>query len=168
VKQVQAMVRTIAKVRDIHIDERLNLLVVRDTPEVLRLVEKPDRVGGPARARGDAGGGGDGAGHRPRRGAGPQMARADQLGQRRHRRPGHRPGAVGLRNEFRASIANPAWWPLRGTSGNANILANPKIRVRNRDKAKVHIGQKLPVFTTTTNFTGSTSVAASVSTWTSA
>ncbi|MCA1416939.1 hypothetical protein I6F30_38340, partial [Bradyrhizobium sp. NBAIM20] len=39
----------------------------------------------------------------------------------------------------------------------------PKIRVRNRDKAKVHIGQKLPVFTTTTNFGGSTSVAASVS-----
>ena len=35
--------------------------------------------------------------------------------------------------------------------------------MRNRDKAKVHIGQKLPVFTTTTNFTGSTSVAASVS-----
>jgi general secretion pathway protein D len=35
------------------------------------------------------------------------------------------------------------------------MLANPKIRVRNRDKAKVHIGQKLPVFTTTTNFTGS-------------
>ena len=40
VKQVQAMVRTIAKVRDLFIDERLNLLVVRDTPEVVRLVEK--------------------------------------------------------------------------------------------------------------------------------
>ncbi|MGS0758385.1 hypothetical protein ACVBEH_28970, partial [Roseateles sp. GG27B] len=35
--------------------------------------------------------------------------------------------------------------------------------MRNHEKAKVHIGQKLPVFTTTTNFTGSTSVAASVS-----
>ncbi|MCP6362767.1 hypothetical protein NL477_27535, partial [Klebsiella pneumoniae] len=40
VKQVQAMVRTIAKVRDIHIDERLNLLILRDTPEVVRFVEK--------------------------------------------------------------------------------------------------------------------------------
>ncbi|MFX8055629.1 secretin N-terminal domain-containing protein, partial [Acinetobacter baumannii] len=34
------MVRTIAKVRDIHIDERLNLLILRDTPEVVRFVEK--------------------------------------------------------------------------------------------------------------------------------
>jgi general secretion pathway protein D len=166
VKQVQAMVRTIAKVRDIHIDERLNLLVVRDTPEVLRLVEKliasvdlpepevmlevevmelatdqvetlgldwPDQV---------ALGISDAAGNIP-----------SQV-------------FVGGKNpiNFRASIANPAVIAtLRGTSGNANILANPKIRVRNRDKAKVHIGQKLPVFTTTTNFAGSTSVAASVS-----
>jgi general secretion pathway protein D len=68
------------------------------------------------------------------------------------------------RSGFRASIANPAIVAtLRASSGNSNTLANPKIRVRNRDKAKVHIGQKLPIFTTTTNFTGSTSVAASVS-----
>lgn len=166
VKQVQAMVRTIAKVRDIHIDERLNLLVVRDTPEVLRLVEKliasvdlpepevmlevevmelatdqvetlgldwPDQV---------------------------QLGISDAAGNIPSR------VFIGGRNpsNVRASIANPAVIAtLRGTSGNANILANPKIRVRNRDKAKVHIGQKLPVFTTTTNFAESTSVAASVS-----
>ncbi|MDR7335195.1 secretin N-terminal domain-containing protein [Roseateles asaccharophilus] len=160
VKQVQAMVRTIAKVRDIHIDERLNLLVVRDTPEVLRLVEKliasvdlpePEvmlevEVMELATDQVDA--------------LGLQWPETVNYGL---------PGVVGQvllseRNQFRASIANPAIVAnIKGTAGNSNLLANPKIRVRNRDKAKVHIGQKLPVFTTTTNFTGSTSVAASVS-----
>jgi general secretion pathway protein D len=160
VKQVQAMVRTITKVRDIHIDERLNLMVVRDTPEVLRLVEKliasvdlpesevmlevevlelsTDRVTD----------------------LGLKWPDTVNFGL---------PGVTGQvelgeRNSFRGTIANPAVVAtIRGTSGNGNILANPKIRVRNRDKAKVHIGQRVPVFTTTTNFTGSTSVAASVS-----
>ncbi|MGL4605628.1 MAG: type II secretion system protein GspD, partial [Iodobacter sp.] len=34
---------------------------------------------------------------------------------------------------------------------NTNILANPKIRVKNREKAKVQIGERLPVVTTTNN-----------------
>ncbi len=166
VKQVQAMVRTIAKVRDIHIDERLNLLVVRDTPEVLRLVEKliasvdlpePEvmlevEVMELATDQVETLG----------------LDWPDQVSLGISDAAGNIPSQVfiGGKNpiNFRASIANPAVIAtLRGTSGNANILANPKIRVRNRDKAKVHIGQKLPVFTTTTNFTGSTSVAASVS-----
>jgi general secretion pathway protein D len=170
VKQVQAMVRTIAKVRDIHIDERLNLLIVRDTPEVLRLVEKliasvdlpepevmlevevmelaTDQV--------------DALGLQWPETINYGLPALDSLGQV----VGQVSGQVFLneRRGFRASIANPAIVAtLRGTAGNSNILANPKIRVRNRDKAKVHIGQKLPVFTTTTNFTGATSVAASVS-----
>jgi general secretion pathway protein D len=170
VKQVQAMVRTIAKVRDIHIDERLNLLIVRDTPEVLRFVEKliasvdlpepevmlevevmelaTDQV--------------DALGLQWPETINYGLPALNSLGQA----VGQVSGQVFL-NEyrgFRASIANPALVAtLRGTAGNSNLLANPKIRVRNRDKAKVHIGQKLPVFTTTTNFTGSTSVAASVS-----
>jgi len=161
VKQVQAMVRTIAKVRDIHIDERLNLLVVRDTPEVLRLVEKLiASVDLPE----------------------PEVMlevevmelatdRTDELGlswpeQVTFGLPGSTATTAlwSERGQFRGSIVNPAVVAsLRASSGNNNILANPKIRVRNHDKAKVHIGQKVPVFTTTTNFTGSTSVAASVS-----
>lgn len=38
--------------------------------------------------------------------------------------------------------------------GNSNLLANPRIRVKNKDKAKVHIGDKIPVVTTTTTATG--------------
>jgi len=160
VKQVQAMVRAIAKVRDIHIDERLNLMVVRDTPEVLRLVERLiASVDLPE----------------------PEVMlevevmelatdRVDQLGLQWPETVSY--GLLGVngqvplsqRGDFRASIANPAVVAtIKGTSGNTNLLANPKIRVRNRDKAKVLIGQKVPVFTTTTNFSGTSSVAASVS-----
>ena len=148
VKQVQAMVRTIAKVRDIHIDERLNLMIVRDTPEVMKLVEKliasmdlPDpevmlevEVLEIATDRVDA--------------LGLQWPEQVQFG------VPNVTGLIGLNrnSQFRGSIANPALIAtLRGTAGNANLLANPKIRVRNRDKAKVQIGQKLPVFTTTSN-----------------
>jgi general secretion pathway protein D len=65
------------------------------------------------------------------------------------------PGAIGQielgnRANFTASIANPALLAtLRGDSGSTNLLANPSIRARNREKAKVQIGEKLPVFSTT-------------------
>jgi len=170
-KQVQTLLRTIAKVRDIHVDDRLNLIVVRDTPEVMRLAEKliaaidlPE----------------------------PEVMldvqilelstdKLDSLGlqwpsQVSYGLPGTANTGVGTgttapttallsqRGQFRASIANPAVVAtLTGTDGDANLLANPKIRVRNKEKAKVQIGEKVPVFTTTTNFNGSTSVAASVS-----
>ncbi|MFG6448894.1 secretin N-terminal domain-containing protein [Roseateles sp. BYS180W] len=164
VKQVQALVRTMAKVRDIHIDERLNLLVVRDTPEVLRLVERlvasvdmpepevmlevevlelaSDSINT----------------------LGLQWPESVSLGL-----PGGSDAIVldsrgHITGDLRATIANPlAVAKLKGSSGNAQLLANPKIRVKNHDKARVVIGQKVPVFTTTTNFTGQTSVAASVS-----
>lgn len=33
----------------------------------------------------------------------------------------------------------------------ANILANPKIRVKNNGKAKIHVGERVPIITTTVN-----------------
>ena len=50
---------------------------------------------------------------------------------------------------------------LRQTDGDAKLLANPRIRVKNRDKAKVHIGEKVPVITTTS--TANVGVSSSVS-----
>jgi general secretion pathway protein D len=153
VKQVQAMVRTIAKVRDIHIDERLNLMIVRDTPEVMKLVEKliasidlPDpevmlevEVLELASDKVDALGL-----------QWPEQIQYGLLNSAGQLLSGQVP--LNQVDQFRGSIANPGLVAtLRGTSGNANLLANPKIRVRNRDKAKVQIGQKLPVFTTTSN-----------------
>ena len=40
VKQTLNMIRTLVKTRDIFIDEKLNLLIMRDTPEGIRLAEK--------------------------------------------------------------------------------------------------------------------------------
>lgn len=157
-KQVLTLVRTMAKTRDLHADERLNLLVVRDTPEVVRQVERlvatldlPE----------------------------PEVMlavevmevasnRLDELGLSwptsvQYGLTGVS-GAVelGERANFRASIANPALAAtLRGDAGSTNLLANPTIRARNREKAKVQIGEKLPVFTTTS--TANVGVSTSVS-----
>jgi general secretion pathway protein D len=146
VKQALAMVRTMAKTRDLHADERLNALVIRDTPEVVALVEQllasidqPD----------------------------PEVMLAvevlevasdklDELGINWPDRVEFGiPGLAGnvtlnRSGEFRTSVLNPALAAtLRGNSGATNLLANPTIRARNREKAKVQIGEKLPVFSTT-------------------
>jgi general secretion pathway protein D len=146
VKQAQVLVKTMAKTRDVYIDERLNLIIVRDTPEVVSLTERliasidlPE----------------------------PEVMlevevmeigsnRLDELGlQWPDTLQYGLPGATGQvqlsqRGDFRASIANPAVIAtLRGTSGATNLIANPKLRARNHEKARVQIGEKLPVFTTT-------------------
>ena len=145
-RQVLTLVRTMAKTRDLYADERLNALVVRDTPEVVRLVEQliatldlpePEvmlavEVMEVASNRLDE--------------LGLSWPTALQYGL---------PGvsgqvALGDRSSFRASVPNPALLAtLRGDAGSTNLLANPTIRARNREKAKVQIGEKLPVFSTT-------------------
>lgn len=50
---------------------------------------------------------------------------------------------------------------LRAENGDTNILANPRIRVRNRDKARILIGDRVPVITTTS--TANVGVSESVS-----
>jgi general secretion pathway protein D len=53
------------------------------------------------------------------------------------------------------SIASPSISAsLNATLGDANLLSNPSIRVKNREKARIHIGEKLPVFTSIFNSTG--------------
>lgn len=148
VKQVLTLVRTMAKTRDLHADERLNLLVVRDTPEVVRQVERlvatldlPDpevmlavEVMEVASNRLDE--------------LGLSWPSSVQFGVTGVASG----GLIELNNRanFTASIANPALLAtLRGDAGTTNLLANPSIRARNREKARVQIGEKLPVFSTT-------------------
>ena len=145
------------KTRDIVVDERLNALVVRDTPEVVRQIEM-------LLATVDL--------------AEPEVMlavevlevasdRLDELGLNWPTSIGFGiPGAASLvelgANGFRGLVANPALSAaLRGKTGTTNLLANPTIRARNREKAKVQIGEKLPVFTSTAatvNVPGSTAV----------
>ncbi len=146
VKQAQALVRMMAKTRDIFIDERLNLLVARDTPEVIAMIEQlvagldlpePEvmldvEVLEIATDRNDE--------------LGLNWATDAQYGL---------PGGSSLvewgqRAGFRTLVANPVLAArLKGATGSTNILANPKLRARNKEKAKIQIGEKVPVFTST-------------------
>lgn len=181
VKQAQTMIRTLVKTRDIFIDEKLNLVIIKDTADAVRLAEKlmesldmaepevmldvevleitrsrlqelgvrfPDQIGygrlqpdlsttivnnGVTQSNTTLGG---------------------TLAQ----------GFVDLRNRngLTSFVSNPALTlNLRNEAGDGNTLANPRIRVKNREKAKIHIGDKLPVFTTTS--TANVGVSASVS-----
>jgi len=158
-KQAQTLIRTVAKTRDIYADERLNMIVVRDTPEVMRLIERliqgldlPD----------------------------PEVMlelevmevsskKLDQIGISWPEAVNYGvPGSTSpitlsspLADSLRYYVPNPlAVVNLKSTRGATNLLANPKIRARNREKAKVLLGEKLPIFTTTS--TANVGVSASV------
>jgi general secretion pathway protein D len=58
-------------------------------------------------------------------------------------------------NKDKLGITLPsATLSLQKTDGDANLLANPRLRVRDRDKAKILIGDRVPVVTTTTTPNG--------------
>lgn len=174
VKQMVAMVKGLVKTKDIHVDEALNLFVMKDTPDAIRLVERlvtlndladpevmlevevleigrtklqtlglqyPDKVTVNMLTAGGVA-------------AGIPVnwtinsTGINDLGW----------SAKGLT----AFIANPAVIVnLKQQDGIINVLANPRIRVKNREKAKVLIGDKVPVVTTTA--TANVGVASSVS-----
>ncbi|RTL20323.1 MAG: general secretion pathway protein GspD [Burkholderiales bacterium] len=146
VKQAQVLVKMMAKTRDIFIDERLNLLVARDTPEVIAMIEQliasldlpepevmldvevveitSDRLAeiGLNWATDATYGSADSAARVP----------------------------WSTRGSFRTMVANPVVSAhLLGTAGSGNLLANPKLRTRNKEKAKIQIGDRVPVFTST-------------------
>ncbi|MGH8742579.1 MAG: type II secretion system protein GspD, partial [Burkholderiales bacterium] len=52
-------------------------------------------------------------------------------------------------------FTNPLFlFSLLQQDGSTNVLANPRIRVRNKEKARIHIGDRVPVITTTAAATG--------------
>jgi general secretion pathway protein D len=154
-KQTQAMLKAVIKSKDIYIDEKLNLLVLRDTPEAVRVAEnlvaaqdlaEPEvvldlEVLEVQRAK--------------LQNLGLRYPNTIQLGQNLIPAAGAAattvPSLIQLgKGGLQAFVANPAIIAdLRQRLDNANLLANPRVRVKNRDKAKVLIGKKLPVFTTT-------------------
>ncbi|HZM37277.1 MAG TPA: secretin N-terminal domain-containing protein [Burkholderiales bacterium] len=158
VKQTANMIRTLVKTRDIFIDEKIGLLVIKDTPAAIRLAERliaaqdlaePEvmlevEVLEVSRSRLQELGlrfpdtlsvgitGAEGRG----------TATLEEL----------RSGNSGLVT-FRFS--DPLFLlSLRQQDGATTVLANPRIRVKNKDKARVHIGDRVPVITTTAAATG--------------
>ncbi len=150
-KQTQAMLKAVIKAKDIYIDEKLNMLVLRDTPEAIRVAEKlvaaqdlaePEvvldlEVLEVQRAKLQA--------------LGLQYPNEIRLGQGLTNPAATIPSVIQLgKGGLQAYVTNPAIIvQLRQELANANLLANPRVRVKNREKAKVLIGRKLPVFTTT-------------------
>lgn len=154
VKQTLNLIKTVVKTRDVFIDERLNLLVMRDTKEAVALAEK-------LIAAQDL--------------ADPEVilelevlevarTKLQDLGIRYPTQVSvgvegatEGPGRITLdewlsdrSSVVRFNVTDPAFIiNLRLQDGDTNILANPRIRVKNREKAKVHIGDRLPVITTT-------------------
>jgi len=58
-------------------------------------------------------------------------------------------------NLVRVTVPDPfAVLQLREVAGRTNLLANPRIRVKNKEKARIHIGDRVPVITTTAGATG--------------
>lgn len=165
-KQVAALIKSMLKTKDIFVDDRLNMMTMRDTPEIIRIAEKlvaandladpevmldiqvfevnrsrlqelgidyPNRIGinslipitTVTAATGVV--------------ASSTVNSASQLTLE---------GLLNL-NKSRFDVSpNPAV-NFRKTTGDVNVLSNPRIRVRNNEKAKILVGDKVPVITTT-------------------
>jgi general secretion pathway protein D len=159
VKQTANMVRQLVKTRDLFVDEKLNLLVIRDTPEAVRIVEKlvaSQDLGEPeVMLEVEV----LEVGHTQLANMGIQWPSSVSLGVM---------GAAGIPGQItgreaqsfngglaRLQFSDPLLAVnLRKQAGRTNILANPRIRVKNREKARIHIGDKVPVVTTTAGATG--------------
>jgi general secretion pathway protein D len=159
VEQTANMVRQLVKTRDLYVDKKLNLLVIRDTPEAVRMAEK-------LIANQDLG---DAevmlevevleVGHTQMSQIGiqwPGQVSAGIVGAEKV--PGQITGteaknfSSGL---VRLNVSDPlVALNLRAQAGRTNVLANPRIRVKSKEKARIHIGDKVPVITTTAGATG--------------
>lgn len=155
VKQTMNMVKTLLKARDIYVDEKLNMMIMRDTPETIHLAEKLIAVQDIAEPE--------------------VMLEVEVLEVKRTKLIDlgiNYPNQVTLSalagtggsltlnklknindNSIGASMTNMTV-NLKQVDGLVNILANPRIRARNREKAKIMIGDRVPVITTTSVATG--------------
>ncbi len=155
-KSVATTIKTILKSRDVIVDDKLNLLIMRDTPDAVRMAEKlvslhdvPD-----AEVMLDV------------EILEVKRSKLQELGVRWPEQltlsalPATTGGSVTL-NQLRnldgnsiGAAVSPMVINAKNQKSDANILANPRIRVRNKEKAKIMIGEKVPNITTTATSTG--------------
>nr|WP_307731750.1 secretin N-terminal domain-containing protein [Massilia antarctica] len=150
-KVVANTLKTILKSRDVVIDEKLNLVIVRDNPEAIKLAAKLVALQDVAEPE--------------------VMLEVEILQIKRSRllelgvtwpttltlaplmaSNGGPLTLDSVRGLGRADIglsSLSATLTARKTDGDSNTLANPRIRVRNKEKAKIVIGDKIPNITTT-------------------
>ena len=165
-KQVAALLKTMVKTKNIFVDERLNMIVMRDTPEVIRIAEKlvaandledPEvmleiEVLEVSRSRLQELGV-----DYPSRIAVNNLSSiatttTTAIASTATSALAERPLTLrSLQNLNSGSLnvsPNPAL-NFRKTLGDVNLLSNPRIRVRNNEKAKILIGDKVPIITST-------------------
>lgn len=155
-KAVAATLKQLLKVREATVDERLNLVIVRDSIETVRLAEKVVALHDVPEAE--------------------VMLEVEILEVKRTRlldlgvrwpdqlslAPlASTAGAALTLNELRnlnsstiGATLGSASIHARNLDTDANILANPRIRARNREKARIHIGERVPNITSTATSTG--------------
>jgi general secretion pathway protein D len=162
-----AMIKAVVKTRDTFIDEKLNLLVMRDTPEAVRLAEKLIAAQDLADPEVTLDVEVLEVGSSLLQTIGPQFPTSVNFQDPSSVLGGTLGGASTGATLQRFSgplvgfVATPAViLNLKQQDGATNVLANPRIRVKNREKAKIHIGDRVPVVTTTA--TANVGVASSV------
>lgn len=149
VKQIINMLRTMLKTKDLYIDEKLNLLVMRDTPDTVRLAERliaaqdlaePEVVLDVAVIE-------------------ISRARLTELGIKYPTSAtltvidptAATPltlqdlGNIAGRSGVAVSPTPSLTLNLRQVDADTNLLSNPRIRVKNRERARVLVGDRLPV-----------------------
>lgn len=154
-KQLSGILKTMLNIRNIEIDSRSNTLLIKDSPEILALAEKIIY-----------------AQDKPE----PEVMLELQVMEVKRSYlqelgvdtptgltvPVPSTGVLtvkDLRNVTGNSLVVNGVPGLifNTTNGDVNLLANPRIRVKNKEIAKIHIGEKVPVFTSNVASTGVTS-----------
>jgi general secretion pathway protein D len=158
-KHTASLIRALVKTRDLFIDEKLNAVFVKDTPSAIRLAEHIIAAHDLAEPE--------------------VMLEVEvlEVGESRLLELGMRfpetaalglvgaagkPGVVTLpewlardSNIVQLSFSDPLFLlTLRQQDASTSVLANPRIRVRNKERARIHIGDRVPVITTTAAATG--------------
>jgi general secretion pathway protein D len=166
-KRAMNMIKTVVKSKDIYIDEKLNTLIMRDTAEAIKIAEKliasqdmlePEvmlevEVMEVNRKNLEA----IGIKYPTQVSVGVQgkSTTADGV-------VTTTPGRLTIAElkSFNSglgvfSVSDPVLaLNLLQQNTDTNLLANPQIRVKNREKAKIHVGDKIPVLTSIANSTG--------------
>ncbi len=137
-KQTLNLLRTMLKTKDIYVDERINMIVMRDTPDVIRAAERliasQDTMD-------------------------PEVVLELEILEVSRSKvrdlgisypsifsgPGGTVADIGVLN--RNTIGADSGYGLRllRTDGDTKTLANPRVRVRNKERARVHVGDRIPV-----------------------
>ena len=159
VKTTAALLKSMLRIKDAFVDERVNMIVLRESPDIIALAERLVNLHDVAEAE--------------------VMLEVEILEIKNSRltelginypttvtiNPAEKTGLLGLTGKYLRDWRNGLidvgvgglLVNLKREVGDFNTLANPRIRAKSKEKAKILIGDKVPVVTTTTNATGSVS-----------